>query len=192
MEALETLSEIMNRVGHDRYGDEAISQLQHGLQCAKLAEEEGATPELITAALFHDIGHLVDKRFEGAAAAGIDRQHEQIGAAYLSQWFGPAVTEPVLLHVPAKRYLCAVEPEYFSTLSEASVRSLELQGRADTNFSVKHFLESSWVSDAIRLRRWDDKAKDPATETEGLEHYMAYVEVAARSRNRPELRSAVV
>lgn len=189
--AIETIRQILIDVGTQRYGAEPISQLQHALQCAKLAEDDGATPELVTAALLHDIGHLVDKRFEGAAEAGIDRHHEEIGAAYLSQWFGPAVTEPILLHVPAKRYLCAVEPEYAKTLSPASVRSLELQGGADTTFSTKHFLESSWASDAIRLRRWDDKAKDPSMTTDDLETYLLYAEIAFRRTKRPEPRAAV-
>ena len=182
MSPIETIAKILHEVGSSRYGEEPISQLQHAMQCARLAEADGASAELVTAALLHDIGHLVDKRYEGAALAGVDRHHEEIGAAYLSQWFGPAVTEPVLLHVPAKRYLCAVDPDYKKTLSAASVRSLELQGGADDTFSAKHFLESQFATDAIRLRRWDDLAKDPNIETDDLDTYLSYAQVAFRRR----------
>ncbi|MDJ0685457.1 MAG: HD domain-containing protein [Alphaproteobacteria bacterium] len=183
MSPIETITEIMTKIGEKRYGDESVSQLDHALQCAAFAVKECATAELVTAALLHDIGHCIDHRFEGAAAAGIDRRHEAIGAAYLSQWFGEAVTQPILLHVAAKQYLCTVEPEYYETLSPASIQSLELQGGLNNGFSVAHFLEDPWAADAVRLRRWDDKAKDPTAKTDGLDAYLQYAAIAYNRAN---------
>ena len=117
MQKIADVKDVLTKTGGERYGGEAISQLQHALQCASLAEAADASPALISAALLHDIGHLVDRHSEGAAAAGIDRLHEKIGAGYLEKAFGPAVSIPVLLHVAAKRYLCAVDSRYFGGLS---------------------------------------------------------------------------
>ena len=80
MDRLSPIKEILERTGDARYGGEKISQLQHALQCAALAEDAGCDAALITAALLHDIGHLVDQHAEGAAAAGVDRRHEDIGS----------------------------------------------------------------------------------------------------------------
>ena len=128
MQKIADVKDVLTKTGGERYGGEAISQLQHALQCASLAEAAHASPALISAALLHDIGHLVDRHSEDAAAAGIDRLHEKIGAGYLEKAFGPAVSIPVLLHVAAKRYLCAVDSRYFSGLSASSVQSLAVQG----------------------------------------------------------------
>ena len=97
-----------------------MSQNEHALQAALLAEKSGAKPALIAAALLHDIGHLLHELPEDIAEQGVDTQHEALGSAWLSQHFGPEVSESVRLHVAAKRYLCRVEPAYFDALSEAS------------------------------------------------------------------------
>src|SRR5215471_663892 len=128
MTPIEQIFERFDRHGGDDYGGERVRQLEHALQCAALAEAEGAAPALITAALLHDIGHLIHDLGNGPAARGIDDRHERLGGDYLARWFGDAVTLPVRLHVPAKRYLTATDPGYFATLSPGSVRSLELQG----------------------------------------------------------------
>lgn len=179
MSPIEELTNALTEVGARRYGDVgAVSQLQHALQCAALAERANSSPELITAALLHDVGHVIDKRFDGAAAAGIDRKHEQTGAAYLARWFGPEVTEPVRLHVPAKRYLCAVDGDYMTGLSAGSIRSLELQGGLFDGPGAKAFAAQPHAAAAIRLRRWDDLAKDPEAETPDLDYFMSYASVA--------------
>jgi len=178
MTPIEEISQVLRDIGAERYGDGSVSQLQHALQCAALAEREGSSAELITAALLHDIGHMVDAHYEGAAESGVDRKHERIGSAYLAIWFGSAVTEPVLLHVAAKRYLCAVDGEYFDGLSPGSVRSLRLQGGELDAAGAKRFLANAHAKDAIRLRRWDDMAKDPEAVTEDLDHYLSFVSVA--------------
>lgn len=178
MNEIAEIKNYLNEIGAKRYGDSDVSQLQHALQCASLAENSGASPELIAAALLHDIGHIVDDHYPGAAEAGIDRRHEQIGSGYLANWFGPAVSEPVKLHVSAKRYLCGVEEGYFATLSEGSVLSLELQGGPYDGPAAEQFVSQDYAQDAIDLRRWDDLAKDPDAITETVEHYMSFVSTA--------------
>ena len=176
MDRLSPIKEILERTGDARYGGEKISQLQHALQCAALAEDAGCDAALITAALLHDIGHLVDQHAEGAAAAGVDRRHEDIGSGYLAKFFGPEVTLPVKLHVPAKRYLCAVDAAYLSGLSAASVTSLKVQGGPLSEEEAAHFIAQPHAVDAVRLRRWDDLGKTPNKSTPGLDHFLGYAE----------------
>src|ERR1700676_3630106 len=116
-----TIGEIIEGKGHRLYGLSAINQRAHALQAAWLAEQEGCDAALISACLLHDIGHMVHDLGEDPARDGIDDKHEQLGQAWLTRWFGPEVTEPVRLHVAAKRYLCAAEPDYFATLCADSV-----------------------------------------------------------------------
>jgi len=176
LDPIADIIETLLTLGEQRYGRENVSQLAHALQCAALAEEDGATSALITASLLHDMGHLVDKRFEVGQKSDVDRHHENIGAAYLSAWFGPDVTDPIRLHVPAKRYLCATEATYFDDLSDASVRSLELQGGFFNEAEAETFINQPHAKDAVRLRRWDDLAKVPDMSTPSLEHFQSHVE----------------
>mgnify|MGYP006274863965 CR=1 FL=1 len=168
------LSDMVEKHGSDLYGGEPVTQLQHALQCAQLAENEGASPALITAALLHDVGHLLEDDFDDAPAHDQDRRHEDLGDAFLSKWFGPDVTEPVRLHVAAKRYLCAVEPGYFDALSPMSRHSLMLQGGPMSEAEVAEFEANPYCKDAVRLRRWDDRGKDPNTKTATLGYYLSY------------------
>lgn len=170
------IMDTLRSLGEQRYGRENVSQLAHALQSASLAEEDGATSALITASLLHDMGHLVDKRFELGQDKDIDRHHENIGAAYLSAWFPEEVTAPIRLHVPAKRYLCAVDDGYFDDLSDASVRSLALQGGKFSKVEADAFISQPFAKDAVRLRRWDDLAKVPEKQTPALEHFQTHVE----------------
>lgn len=176
MDPITEIMDTLRSLGEQRYGKENVSQLAHALQSAELAEKDGATSALITASLLHDMGHLVDKRFEVGQKSDVDRHHENIGAAYLSAWFPPEVTNPIRLHVPAKRYLCAVEATYFDGLSDASVRSLELQGGAFDPSEAETFIDQLHAEDAVRLRRWDDLAKVPEKATPTLEHFQTHVE----------------
>ena len=140
MSAVDRIVDILETSGAAQYGDEAVSQLQHALQCAHLAERSGAPAPLAVAALLHDIGHLLHKLGEDAAARGIDARHEALGRKFLARWFGEDVTAPVGMHVDAKRWLCATDPAYFDTLSPASVRSLELQGGPFTKAEAAAFI----------------------------------------------------
>lgn len=175
MDVIAAITETLRLKGEQQYGNESVSQLAHALQSAALAESEGATSSLIAASLLHDIGHLIDKRFEAGQQKDVDRHHEDIGAAYLSRFFPAEVTEPIRLHVPAKRYLCHVEQGYFESLSPASVRSLRLQGGAFSADEAADFISQPQAVEAVRLRRWDDMAKVQGLETPALEHFMSYV-----------------
>ena len=114
--------------GSNAYGGERINQLAHALQTAMLAEHAGADASLIVASLLHDYGHLIHNFGEGVFKSGIDDRHEILGAENLFLYFGDAVTMPIRMHVEAKRYLCATDPEYLKLLSPASIWSLKLQG----------------------------------------------------------------
>jgi len=168
--------------GQKNYGKEIIDQTQHALQCATLAERAGASPDLITAALLHDIGHLVDGRSEMGLRKDLDRCHEAIGSGYLTTWFSAPVVEPVFLHVAAKRYLCAKEDSYFNSLSPASIRSLELQGGPLTPIEADAFIKKPYAEDAVLLRRWDDLAKEPNAETQPLVHFLQYVVMSSTTQ----------
>src|SRR5215470_2131 len=171
MDAIDQIFERFERHGGADYGSERVRQLEHALQCAALAETEGAEASLITAALLHDIGHLLHDLGERPAARGIDDRHELRGREWLGRWFGEAVTEPVRHPVDAKRYLTASAPGYFATLSPASVRSLELQGGPFTAELGASFIGLPYAPDAVRLRRWDEAAKAPGRATPDLAYF---------------------
>ncbi|QDT40130.1 HD domain protein [Gimesia alba] len=162
--------------GSDMYAGEAISQTEHALQAAFAAEQAGEAQELIVAAFLHDIGHLLHKHDEDCAAQGIDDLHETIGAQWLVRYFPPAVTEPIRLHVDAKRYRCATDAEYASRLSPASVLSLKLQGGPFDETEQAAFEQNPWAQDALRLRTYDEAAKIPGYETPELEYFLTYVQ----------------
>jgi phosphonate degradation associated HDIG domain protein len=181
---LDELKDIYGGRANRRYGLSDVSQLQHGLQSAAIAEAQGAGAAFIAAALLHDIGHMVHDLGENPAADNVDDLHEELGAAWLRTHFGPDVTEPVRLHVPAKRYLCAADPGYFAKLSEDSVLSLKLQGGPMSPDEVAAFRREPHFEAAVRLRRIDEAAKDPAMPTPPLEHFLGYVGAALAERAR--------
>ncbi|QDU23726.1 phosphonate degradation HD-domain oxygenase [Urbifossiella limnaea] len=166
--------------GSGLYFGEAVTETEHALQTAHLAEAADAAPPLVAAALLHDVGHLLHTLGEDVAERGIDGRHEDIGAAWLAKHFGPAVADPVRLHVAAKRYLCAAESDYLGGLSPASRRSLELQGGPFTSDEQAAFrAEPHWQA-ALALRRWDDAAKVPGLAVPGVEHYRPHLEAALK------------
>lgn len=175
-EILDEIRTLFADKGNDMYAGEAVSQTEHALQAASAAEQEQASPELITAALLHDVGHLLHKHSADCAIQGIDDLHERIGAAWLKQHFPEAVTEPIRLHVDAKRYRCATDEEYLSRLSPASVLSLELQGGPFDAREQKQFENNPWYEEALRLRTWDEAAKIPGLATPDLEYFLTFVQ----------------
>lgn len=179
MNALDEIRAAFARRGAESYG-EGVSQLEHALQCAACAEREGAGPALIAATLLHDIGHLIHDLPQDIADQGVDTQHESLGSAWLSRYFGPEVTEPVRLHVAAKRYLATTEPGYFDLLSPASVQSLQLQGGLMSMEQRTRFGAEPFAEDAIRLRRWDDEGKVVGAETPDLAHFERYITTSLR------------
>lgn len=175
-ENVDALFELMERHGQSFY-DEAVTQLEHALQAAHLARESQASMEQITAALLHDIGHfLVDEHDAQSDFLAEDWHHETIAARQLEPFFGKAVTEPILLHVPAKRYLCTVNADYFNGLSLASQRSFKLQGGLMTHQEVAAFEQNPFLNTAVLLRRWDDGAKVKGLNVPPLAAYRHEVE----------------
>lgn len=162
---------IMARRGEDAYLGENVTQMEHALQAAALAHGEGAGPELVAAALLHDIGHFAHEFPDDCADHGIDSRHQIAALSLLEPLFSDAVCRPVALHVDAKRYLCAVEPGYAATLSDASVHSLELQGGPMSPDECDSFESTPGAMEAVRLRRWDDLAKVPGADVPPLSSY---------------------
>ena len=171
-EIIADLERLFADRGAKRYFSERLSTTDHMLQSAALAERDRAPPELVAAALLHDIGHLMHDQGEDAAERGIDTRHEISGARYLAAVFPSEVTEPIRLHVAAKRALCGMEPGYFDRLSPGSVRSLELQGGPMSADLAATFAEKPAGAAALALRRWDEGAKVPGAEVPGFDHYI--------------------
>lgn len=177
-DARSTLIDIYQNKAAGRYGLSAINQLQHALQSAALAEAEGEPSWFIAAALLHDVGHMIHEHGEDAAEHGIDDTHEELAANWLARHFGPSVAEPVRLHVPAKRYLCAIDQTYFGKLSADSVRSLSLQGGPMSSSECAAFERNPHFGAAVRLRKIDDRAKDPRAETPEFTYFLRYIDEA--------------
>jgi phosphonate degradation associated HDIG domain protein len=149
---------LYDRLGHLHYGED-VSQAEHAVQTAHHAQADGAPAHLIAAGLLHDVGHLLQKVGEDAADWGLDTRHEHIGAGFLARTFGPQITNPVRLHVAAKRFLALREPAYAQSLSPASIQSLALQGGPMSEAEAEAFLAEPGASDALRLRRYDEMGK---------------------------------
>jgi len=158
------------------YGGERISQTEHALQCAQLAEQAGESEAVTVAALLHDIGHLML-----AESITADMRHQEVGADALATLFGDDVTAPVRLHVAAKRSLGVIDPAYLDTLSPVSVHSLALQGGVFTPEQAEAFAAQPHALAAVRLRRYDDLAKVVGLSTPPLEHYVRMAERCLRA-----------
>ncbi|USQ95196.1 HD domain-containing protein [Caulobacter sp. RL271] len=164
------LTDLFTRLGNLRYGED-VSQMEHALQTAHHAKLDDAPPSLVAAALLHDVGHLLQKIGEDAADHGVDTRHEHISAGYLARAFGPEVTEPIRLHVAAKRYRVAVDPAYLDRLSRASLQSLALQGGPMSPDEVEDFLANPWAPSALRLRQYDEAGKAPDADVAAFATY---------------------
>jgi phosphonate degradation associated HDIG domain protein len=171
---------IYGKHGAEAYFGESVSVTEHGLQAAWFAQQEGAAAGLVVAALLHDIGHLINSAPDDFSEWTHDQQHERIGAAWLARHFGAEVSDPVRLHVPAKRYLCATEAGYLGTLSPASVRTLQLQGGTMPAADIAAFESEPYFREALRVRRWDDRAKIADLKVPGLASYRTVIEAQAR------------
>jgi [1-hydroxy-2-(trimethylamino)ethyl]phosphonate dioxygenase len=182
MSIVDKIMDLFARHGQAAYHGEAVSQTEHALQAAELAELENAPDRLVVAALLHDVGHLLKGQDEDLAHRGVDGRHEEAGCAWLSTHFGPEVTEPIRLHVAAKRYLCAVDPAYLAGLSPSSRLSLTLQGGPMGIEEQAQFENHRYHRDAVRLRHWDDTAKVPGLKVLGLDHYRDRLQAAVRAQ----------
>jgi phosphonate degradation associated HDIG domain protein len=180
MSPVDAIAELFASEGAADYLGEPVTVAAHLLQAGAQAEAAGAPPALVAAALLHDVGHLRGADADVHAVelsgrelmAGHDNNHGDRGAQWLSaQRFPVSVTEPIRLHVAAKRYLCATEPSYFGQLSEASVYTLSVQGGLMTDAEAREFEHEPHAADAIAVRRWDDQAKDPSADVPDFDHY---------------------
>jgi gamma-butyrobetaine dioxygenase len=169
---IRVIEELFASEGAADYLGEVVTQSTHMLQAAVLAEQARATPALVAAALLHDVGHFTGTVTGRDLMQGTDDRHSEQGANWLARWFGPDVTEPVRLHVAAKRYLCAVEPGYFERLSPASVYTLGVQGGPMAAGEVTAFQATPFAEDACQVRRWDDEAKNPGAPTPPFGHFV--------------------
>ena len=147
-------------------GAEVVSQLDHALQCADLAEAAGVDEELVLAALLHDIGRvaadpalIADKSRSGMTAVPGARGHHEVGADLIAPWVTERTAWCVRMHADAKRYLCATDASYHGLLSPASQRTLVMQGGVMSAAEAAAFAAHPWGADAVALRRWDDQAK---------------------------------
>lgn len=166
------IADIFNRRGAESYLGEAVTMAEHMLQGATLAEQAGAAEELVAAALLHDIGHYTNEFGEDYIDKGIDNLHEEAGAAILARFFPAVIVECVRLHVPAKRYLCAADPAYYGKLSEASVKTLALQGGPMNAAEMAAFRKNPFHAEAVQVRLWDDGGKVPGMATAAFAHYV--------------------
>lgn len=189
MSFVDEVIELWRTKGGSNYGSEPVTQLEHALQTATLARNAGADDELVTAALLHDVGHLLHDLPDDAPEAGIDDRHEYAGYNWLARHFGPGVSEPVRLHVAAKRYLCTTDPKYMADLSEPSRISLALQGGLMSETELAEFRISPQFETATRLRRWDDEAKIAGWQTPTLDDFRPHLEAAYAGEPRQKNQS---
>lgn len=179
MTIIDEIIQAFNQHGDLEYG-ERVNMREHMLQSAVFAAQAGEDDLMIAAAVLHDYGHFVHGLGEDIADHGIDGMHEEVGADALEQYFVPEVIEPMRMHVAAKRYLCTADPDYYATLSPASIQSLELQGGPYTAEEVAQFEQNPFHKRAVQLRRYDEAGKVPGMETPPIEYYRPYLEKALR------------
>jgi 2-amino-1-hydroxyethylphosphonate dioxygenase (glycine-forming) len=150
---------------------EAVSQLAHALQSAKLAVDAGNDEQTVIAALLHDIGHLCENEGDAIETAH-DDLHETVGADYLrGRGFSEKVAQLVEGHVQAKRYLTFKNPEYMAKLSSVSKHTLQLQGGPFSGEQAEAFESDPLFEEKLRLRAWDEAAKKPELRVPDLETY---------------------
>ena len=186
MLSLADIELLFARHGGGQYSGEPVTQLEHALQTAHLAEQSGADDALVTACLLHDLGHLLNEQGETPSLRGIDDTHQYFALPFLRALFPDALLDSIKLHVDAKRYLCQANPAYFAKLSDDSKRSLVLQGGVFSAEQAAAFIAQPGARDAVMLRQWDDLAKQAELRTPSLAHFMAR---AARCA-LPQRRSA--
>lgn len=172
--------DLFNTQGGNAYIGEPVSQLEHALQAGLAARRHQARPEMITAALLHDIGHFLHSYDEDCADENIDSQHEKVGEQFLRQHFKEEVAELVKHHVDAKRYLTATNEKYFKNLSSASLKSLQLQGGPMQKEEVELFAAHPLFNDILLLRRWDEGAKIPNKELPPITDFYSELEASLK------------
>jgi len=165
------IADIFTRRGAESYLGENVTMSEHMLQGALLAEQAGASDTMVAGALLHDIGHYTNEFGDDYIEQGIDNLHAEAGAKVLAPFFPTAVTDCIRYHVAAKRYLCATDAEYFAKLSDASVKTLELQGGPMSADEVAAFAKNPNLAAILQVRIWDDQGKVPGLRTPAFDHY---------------------
>ncbi len=168
---VEHILDAFAKCGHLDYG-ENISMEEHMLQTAFLADENDEEDKVVVAALLHDFGHLICNMPNNTFEEGDDNYHEELGAKALQDWFEDDIVEAVRLHVDAKRYLCAANPEYKDKLSEASITTMAIQGGPMNKREMLAFRRKKGHRIAIRIRAYDDCGKMPEMRRPGLNYYI--------------------
>ena len=158
------------RTNKNFYLGEKVTIAEHMIQTAMLAEKNNSPQSLICACLLHDIGHFIIQDPDQLVSKSVDGKHEDIAFNFLKNYFKPEVTEPIKLHVSAKRYLCR-EKSYYNLLSKASKVSLELQGGKMNNDEAQKFILLKHHKDAITLRKYDDEGKIPNMKIKNINDY---------------------
>lgn len=168
---LNHLSNMFKTHGATDDSTERLSNADHMLQTAAAARAAKADDVLVAAGLLHDIGHWLHSDPMDAMRRSRDDRHEEIGAEYLAPYFAEPVIRPIALHVAAKRYLCATEPDYFEKLSPASVRTLEHQGGPMDATEIAEFEAIPDHQNAVAIRRWDEYGKVPGLDVPTFDDY---------------------
>jgi phosphonate degradation associated HDIG domain protein len=172
---------LFARKGGRAYDGEPVTQLEHALQTATRAEQSGASPAIVTAALLHDLGHLLNDHGETPTLRGVDDVHQYVALPFLRGLFDDDVLSPIKLHVDAKRYLCATRSDYYDALSVDSKRSLALQGGVFSKAQADAFIAQPHARHAVDVRLWDDLAKLAGASTPPLAHFVTVMEAAQRA-----------
>ncbi|MBO6947130.1 MAG: HD domain-containing protein [Rhodospirillales bacterium] len=177
---VDTIFEALETSGQVQYGTEPITELEHALQIADIADEMSGDEEMILAALLHDIGRVAVRQDEisdtlvpdhmGKTKDG-SKGHDAAGAELLSDYFSDRILAGIRMHVAAKRYLCTVEPKYRDKISGGSETTLRMQGGLMSDEELEKFRATPFSEDAVQIRRWDDMAKIPGKPTRPLEHW---------------------
>jgi len=178
---LQDLYLILKKSHTNNYIGENVSQLEHFVLAAQLAEKEYPHDyELVVAAFLHDIGHqLWDRHNQLISPDGTFlglHSHETIGAQWLHQMgFSERICALVRNHVKAKKYLAYKIPDYIQTLSLASQQTLVLQKGMMTAEEAFNFEMDPYFDDSLLIRRYDDSAKDASQLSRpldlALDHY---------------------
>jgi [1-hydroxy-2-(trimethylamino)ethyl]phosphonate dioxygenase len=181
---VEFIADIFERRGAESYLGEPVTMSEHMLQGAWLAEQDGAPEELVAAALLHDIGHYTSEFGAYSPDDVEDKHHDEAGGEVLAPFFPPVIVECVRLHVAAKRYLCATDPDYFDKLSPASVHTLSLQGGPMSEEEVVEFRRNPFHDEAVRVRIWDERGKVAGMNTRSFRDYVPLLQRVVDSHLR--------
>mgnify|MGYP001208672809 FL=1 len=152
------------------YIGEKLTMSEHMIQSAMLAEKAKCNDNLVCSCLLHDYGHFIIEDPYSLVNNNKDGEHEAIGYEYLKKFFNKEIVEPIKYHVLAKRYL-ARNKKYFNFLSEASKKSLKLQGGILNDDESKEFKKKKYFKNSILVRKFDEAAKKTNIKIKSIDNY---------------------